>query len=63
MKLTAPKDTTSANVGGQEFTVGKDGCITVPDTGDYLSLLTPHGFVLKVEPVKEQNQNQNGGKK
>lgn len=45
MKYKAPKDCGGCSVGGANFTVGEDGCIDVPDDGDYAQLLVPHGFI------------------
>jgi len=52
MKFKAPEGCNSINVGGEEFTVDKNGLIETPDGGDYLSLVAPHGFT--VAPNAEQ---------
>ena len=44
-KYKAPAGSAGINVGGQHFNVGADGCIDVPDEGNYGALLAPHGFV------------------
>ncbi|OIR10977.1 hypothetical protein GALL_71480 [mine drainage metagenome] len=44
-KYKAPAGATGINVGGQQFNVGSDGFIDVPDEGNYGALLTPHGFI------------------
>lgn len=44
MKFKAPEGATSVNCGGEEFSV-VDGILTVPDHGDYATILAPHGYV------------------
>lgn len=44
MFFNAPKDCSSCSVGGEEFTVDENGQIEVPDSGDYIAMLAPHGF-------------------
>jgi hypothetical protein len=53
MKLQGPKGCNGASVGGQFFQADDNGVIDVPDDGNYLSALAPHGFTLAVEkPAK-----------
>lgn len=50
-RLKAPADIgAGVSVGGQYFPVDADGCIEVPEGGDY-SMLLP-GFVPYIAPVK-----------
>lgn len=44
MKYQAPEGCTGISVGGEQFNVDDKGQIEVPETGDYHSLLAPHGF-------------------
>lgn len=43
-KFKAPDGCNGISVGGEFFQVGDDGCVSVPDDGNYGSLLAPHGF-------------------
>lgn len=45
MKFKAPADTGSCNIGGQHYEV-VDGILEVPDNGDYIGLLSSHGFTF-----------------
>lgn len=51
MKMQGPAGTTSISVGGDTFNAGDDGLFELPDSGDYLPLLAPHGFVVVATEV------------
>lgn len=56
-RYKAPKGVTSISIGGEQFNVGDDGCITVPDDGDYHGMVAPLGFVHEKAahaPAQEQ---------
>ena len=52
-KFKAPEDMNGVMVGGQFFAVGEDGCITVPDEGNY-DMLRGIGFVPVNDVPAEQ---------
>jgi len=44
MKYKAPENAGGISIGGEWYQVGEDGCITLPDEGDFSGLI-PHGYV------------------
>lgn len=54
-KFKGPEGITSVSVGGEEFNVDKDGCISVPDSieGAHVALAS-HGFVGVADPAAEK---------
>ena len=56
MKFKAPENCNEISIGGEVFRVDSDGNITVPEEGNYASLLIPHGFSVAenqdIVPVK-----------
>lgn len=56
-KYKAPTGVANISVGGENFNVEADGCITVPNQ-NYHSLLAPLGYELQPEaapaPVKQK---------
>jgi hypothetical protein len=52
MKFKAPAGCTSVSVSGETFNADADGIFTLPDDGNYVGLLAPHGFTQVAQTAK-----------
>ncbi len=57
LKYKAPENGTSINIGGEQFNVGDDGCIDLPEGGDYHAILTSHGYTPFVAEPEQPASN------